>query len=177
MSDDRGKKMVEETEIEYFLDAYEHITGRKLELVNSHESPDFVCKEIGGALVGVELAWVRRDPESAQWDRIIEKKDEMDPFSVTAEIYRLLEQKEAKRQKNYGDYADKCILVLQIKEIPVCDLMPFIVKEDYGSHGFIEVWVADYSTIEAFGGIELFGLSEHNWGYHENPSFGGKPYG
>ena len=44
--------------------------------------------------------------------------------------------------------------------------------------GFLEVWLADYTGIEAYGDIELFGLKpEKYWGFHERESPSLKPYG
>ncbi|OGW05404.1 MAG: hypothetical protein A2Z59_03695 [Nitrospinae bacterium RIFCSPLOWO2_02_39_17] len=75
MSDkELGKKMVERTELEYFLDAYKYATGQRLELVYSHEKPDFICNRPHGMLVGVELTQVMRDPRDALWDTIIKKR-------------------------------------------------------------------------------------------------------
>jgi hypothetical protein len=43
-------------------------------------------------------------------------------------------------------------------------------------HGFKEIWLADYSELEAYGNIELFCLHpDRLWGYYE--SVRGKPYG
>lgn len=177
MDKELGKKTVEETELEYFLDAYKYATGQRLELVYRQEKPDFICKRPNGILVGVELTWVTRDPTDAQWDAIIEKKDEMCPSDAVEMLYSLLENKDIKRAKNYEKWADKCVLVFQIRECPISEIIPYIVKEDYASHGFSELWIADYSTLEAYGAIELFGLSPQIWGYYKNPSCSGKPYG
>ena len=172
------KKMVEETELEYFLDAYKYATGQRLELEYRHEKPDFICKRSSGILMGVELTWVMRDPRDAQWDAIIEKKDKMELYDAVDMLYSSVESKDIKRAKHYGKWADKCTLVFQIKECPISEIMPYIVKKDYDSHGFTELWIADYSTLDAYGAIELFGLSPRRiWGYYKNPSCSGKPYG
>jgi len=172
-----GKKMVERTELEYFLDAYKYATGQRLELVYSHEKPDFICNQPHGMLVGVELTQVMRDPRDALWDTIIKKKEEMNPYDAVEILYSLLEKKDISRAKNYGKWADNCMLVFQIKECPISAIMPYIVKDDYDSHGFSELWIADYSTLDTYRAIELFGLSPQMWGYHKNPSCSGKPYG
>src|SRR3989304_4110895 len=96
-----GKKMVERTELEYFLDAYKYATGQRLELVYSHEKPDFICNQPHGMLVGVELTQVMRDPRDALWDTIIKKKEEMNPYDAVEILYSLLEKKDISRAKNY----------------------------------------------------------------------------
>ena len=101
----------------------------------------------------------------------------MGPYDTVDMFCSLLERKDITRAQNYGEWADKCMLVFQIRECPISEIIPYIVKEDYDSHGFTELWIADYSTLDAYGAIELFGLSQQMWGYHKNPSCGGKPYG
>jgi hypothetical protein len=64
-------------------------------------------------------------------------------------------------------------------DCPLSDLHRYLDRsspQDYADLGFVEIWVADYSELEAYGTIELFGLYPPEfWGYHELDR--GKPYG
>jgi len=52
------------------------------------------------------------------------------------------------------------------------------LADDYADSGFVEIWLADYSTMEAFGEVRLIGLYPPRfWGTHRQPALEGKPYG
>jgi len=73
------------------------------------------------------------------------------------------------------------MLVIQLPEWPLRCLL-FLLTEDvqheYAAHGFVEVWLGDYSQIEAYGDIKLFCLFPADmWGYYERPNPNRKPYG
>ena len=56
------------------------------------------------------------------------------------------------------------------------DPLSFSTPEELADLGFAEVWVADYSELDAYRSIEVFGLyPEKYWGYHKRDR--GKPYG
>ena len=184
MSDqERGKKMVEEAEVEYFLDAYEHVTGERLE-VSPSESPDFIGERPDGTLVGLELTKIVRAPETAQWDEILWHEQHMETDDAREFAWALAEAKSRKMKENDWPCRDSMILVLQLMDCPLDSLMsylgfdPEIMLHDYGSLGFAEVWLADYTGLEAYGDIELFGLYPKKWwGYYQRPNPGRKPYG
>ena len=51
-------------------------------------------------------------------------------------------------------------------------------KDDFRSYGFDEIWIADYTGLEAYGDIELFCLYPPEWwGFYERENPGRKPYG
>jgi len=53
------------------------------------------------------------------------------------------------------------MLVLQIYECSIRTLFDFIDEDnisDFTGSGFIEIWLADYTGIEAYGDLELFCL-------------------
>jgi len=63
--------------------------------------------------------------------------------------------------------------VAEIGSFLTPDLQP-----DFDQYGFTEIWLADYTTVDPFGGVELFGLKPRKWwGYHEREDFPSKPYG
>jgi len=50
--------------------------------------------------------------------------------------------------------------------------------KDFESYGFDEIWIADYTGLEAYGDIELFCLYPSEWwGFYERPNPYAKPYG
>jgi hypothetical protein len=52
------------------------------------------------------------------------------------------------------------------------------MKSDFAGYGFVEIWIADYTGIEAYRDIELFGLAPVRWwGYHQRQNPYRKPYG
>jgi len=164
MSDQEiGKKMVEESELEYFLCAYEYVTGEKLTIVQFGERPDFVCEREGGLRVGVELTKIVDDWDGAFFDG--------DDFKAIDRIYELIETK-AKKIKDRGWITGpNTILVLQLHGWPLSEIMPFLtddLQSDFNSYGFVEIWIADYTGLDAYGDIELFGLYPSKWwGYHQ----------
>lgn len=178
---DLGKKEDERSALHYFLDAYEWVTGEKLIELGHSECPDFVCARPTGEKVGVELVRVMRDPEMAQFERIIDRKYQAEPQGTLDRIFDLLDEKDDKRSNNYGHWANKTILVLQLLDCSILSLQPFLtddLKNDFADNGFVEIWLADYTGIDAYKDIELFGLLPSEWwGYHQRENPYQKPYG
>jgi len=176
-----GKKEIERFGLDYFIDAYKWVTGEQLTELDSGECPDFICTRSNGEKVGVELVRVMRDPEEAQFERIANKKFQADPQETLDRIYGLLDEKDRKRSNTYGHWADKTILVLQLYDCSILSFQPFItndMKNDFAVYGFVEIWLADYTGIEAYRDIELFGLVPAKWwGYHQRRNPYRKPYG
>ncbi|HIJ53225.1 MAG TPA: hypothetical protein HPP66_08735 [Planctomycetes bacterium] len=181
MSDQQmGKKEEERIGLDYFIDAYKLVTGEQLTELGSFESPDFICARATGQQIGVELTEVRRGLWEALWDRILDRKYEADAQDTLDRIFALIEKKDKTRSTNYGNWADKTILVLQLRDCSVWSLRPFLddIREDFSGYGFVEIWLADYTEIEAYGDVELFGLVPSKWwGYHRRENPYRKPYG
>jgi len=181
MSDQEiGKKEIETDELCLFLEAYECVTGGKLSLIGRGENPDFICKRQDGGIVGVELTKVMRDPRAAFLEYVLDQKEEMDPYEAQEYIHHLLERKEKARSARYVENVKKTILVLQLVDGSLGLLKNNLegLESDFIDHGFSEIWLADYSGLEAFGDIELFGLFPREyWGYHLRPWPYRKPYG
>ena len=49
--------------------------------------------------------------------------------------------------------------------------------DEYTEAGFAEIWIADHSTIDAFGCVELFGLHPERIAGYYALTAGRKPYG
>jgi hypothetical protein len=181
MSDQQnGKKEFERIMLYPFLEAYEWVTGESLTLIFCDESPDFICKRQNGKEVGIELSRVTREPEDIFFERILNHKEEMDIYTAQEFMHYLIEKKEKAREKSYTTKVLENILVLQLVDNSLKTLQAGMegLQADFVNHGFEEIWLADYSGLEAYGDIELFGLyPEKWWGYHVRPWLDRKPYG
>ena len=163
------------------MEAYEHVTGERLSIVECSEGPDFFCERCNGALVGVELTKVMRDPESAQADRILLHRNDMDSGHAVILIGELAHYKGIKRAQNSRLSGGDVILVIQLVDCQLREVEPSLtsdLQEDFASTGFTEVWVAGYSDLDVFHDMALFGLHPPEWwGYHERQNPDQKPYG
>lgn len=175
-----GKKEVERMELDPFLDAYKHSTGRVFEFCWGSENPDFICKRDSGEQIGIELTKVMRDPRDQFWEQILFRKEEPDLYESLETISHLIEKKEKARKERYVNTVEDTILVLQIMDGSLDTITPMMegLEEDFKSYGFKEIWLADYSGLEAYGDIELFGLyPSEMYGFHQRPWPDRKPYG
>ncbi len=182
MSDQEvGKRMVEEEQLRYFLEAYEHAMNESLTCADNGESPDFVCRRRDGAQVGVELTAITRSPAQAFAEWIHLRRDEQDSQDALDEISAALCDKEAKRANHYRRFAGGTILGLQLMDCSLDILSPLLtedLKPDFQDNGFVEVWLADCTRVGPYRDVELFGLKPQAvWGRHEPPNAGAKPYG
>jgi hypothetical protein len=115
----------------------------------------------------------------AKWEKILDGAPQFDPFHVLDCVYAVVEVKEAKWTS--WRFVGDTILVLQFDYYPLSDvdgLLTVDMAKDFEESGFIEIWIADYTTVEPYGGVELFGLKPAKWwGYHPREDFSSKPYG
>jgi hypothetical protein len=181
MSDiELGKKLVEEVDLNQFIEAYEWVTGDLLTLLSWSESPDFICARSNGKKVGVEITNLMRDPERAFYETIIEKKEYIPVYDFYDMAYCLASKKSEKKKKNKWTYSKNTILVIQSDECPLEEINSYIdisLQSDFSSFGFKEIWLADFTEIDAYGDIELFGLHPKKWwGYHCRQNPHRKPY-
>jgi hypothetical protein len=177
-----GRKEIETEELIPFLEARELVTGQKLSLIMGlrTESPDFICVRPDGRTVGVELTRVTEKYEIAFWDRLRYGEVQLDAYRTQEVIHHLIDRKEKSRLDLYMKKVTENILVLQLVDGSLNQLLGAFdeLQSDFTSHGFSEVWLADYSGMEAYGDIELFGLFPSQlWGLHKRPWPHRKPYG
>ena len=117
---------------------------KKLVPVKAYESPDFYCQRADGTVIGLELTQIMNSLES----------EDMTGTEARDKLYESLERKK-------GLTTEKIILVLQLVGCPISELKYLLdesLAKDFGSYGFVEIWLADYTGIEAYGDIELFCL-------------------
>lgn len=173
INNENRKKCVERQELYYFIDAYRYSSDEELIPIEATEAPDFICKREDGSIIGVELTKIIRDPDVKFFDSI-NHKEYMDDLTAQDKIYEALEKK-----KGLG--SDKVILVLQLFDCPLSELITFLnenLRDDFASYGFAEIWLADYTGLEAYGDIELFCLHPSEcWGYYQRSYPNRKPYG
>lgn len=182
MSDQEiGKKEIERMYLHYFFDAYKEATGEKLSIIISNERPDFVCMRPTGSKVGIELSKIMREPGLAFVEQVINRQPYMDLFDVLDFIYVTMQRKIQERTKQDWLYPDNTLLVLQLMDCPLSELEIFLdesLSGDFADSGFAEIWLADYSEVDVYGFIELFGLHPLKlWGYYPRPDIFSKPYG
>lgn len=176
----RAKKDDEYQALEYFLDAYKAACGEVIEVISVSERPDFICERPGGIRVGVELAKIRRqDPEIVLWEQILDRRDFMTSDGAIAKIQNMLLQKEAKRREPSWQLPENTLLLLQLTDIPLSEIFrrlnPMLFP-DLQDSGFAQVWLADYTGLEAYGDIELYCLYPFQlWGYYQRAIK--KPFG
>jgi hypothetical protein len=181
MSDsDLGKKLIEEMDLEPFLDEYEHVTSTKMTIITPSERPDFIC-ERKSRFVGVELVRVMEDPAQREWRIILGEHEQLEGSDAAMLIQKAVYQKEEKRASTGWKYPDRTILVVQLIGGDGKDAATYIDSElmdEMSSTGFKEIWVADYSQISPYGTVQLVGVKPKRWrGFHPHRFYGTKPYG
>jgi len=139
--------------LDHFLKARQRATGRSLTFDDVAERPDFICVRRNRVRVGVEVTKVTFGPDGRLG---------LDPVD---EVIRLIEKKEASRALDGWLFADRSILVLGCPHDSIADLAPdLLLRPNLPQHGFLEIWLADFTQEEAFGNVELFGLYPAKWG-------------
>jgi hypothetical protein len=181
MSDsDLGKKMVEEQHLYCFLEAYATVTGLAMKVVSNGESPDFICTRPSGECVGVELSRSPHDYHVALHDRIWTERT-MSAHQLLDAVNAVVTVKEQKRQSGRWRTPDNTILVIELIDYRFASLgwtQDRSHSDYYVGTGFLEIWLADYSTLEPFGEVRLIGLFPPRfWGLHRQPALDRKPYG
>lgn len=178
---EHGKKFCEEIDLDYFREAYADVTGEHLSGGRRTERPDFICTRDTGEEVGIELVKVMRDPESATWDLLIGKRESAEAAVTFDMLWYHADRKETKRKEPDWQLPESCMLVIQLMNCPLAEFASHIdesLAADFESLGWQEIWAADFTVLDAYGEVWLFGLYPKKWwGPHVGPSAGTKPYG
>jgi hypothetical protein len=175
----RMRREEEKEDIRAFLDAYPRATGDNLEVIEFQESPDAVCSRSDGTFVGIEHTRIRRSPEDALWDSVLDKRGEMDITATIEEIERLIIQKTERRLRFKPE---QCILLIAIYESDF-DVVARVAARMLGwleETGFEEIWLCDFKSIRdgAHRELRLFGLHPEKFrSISERSMFDQKPYG
>jgi hypothetical protein len=162
LGDGNYKKELELEVLEYFNPVYEEITNDYLEVIEVTERPDFICKRRNGLHVGVEIVQVRRGhPNDVFFDKFISKNINIHPEKSLDIISSLIYEKERKRDSENWKLSNSTILIVQLRESPLWELANALTDEmfpDLKDYGFCEIWLADFSELDAYNNIELFCL-------------------
>jgi hypothetical protein len=131
--------------------------------------------------VGIEVTKVMRDPESAFWDRVLKGEEFASPIDGALVLQELVYRKDTKRASQGWMLRDRAMLVLQLMDCPVDEVAPLLDQEvlaEMCETGFLEIWLADYTILDAYGTVQLFGIKPTEWqGLHPHSGAGTKPYG
>lgn len=177
MSDDLGKKLVEEEHLLQFLDAYETATGIALTIRTHAESPDFICAYPSGEYIGIELTRTAHDYEMCVHDRIWTDRT-LSSFDLLASVASIVATKEYKRRAQGWPITILVIELLDYSFESLAWTSDRSLVADFSETGFREIWLADHSTLEPFRAVRLIGLYPSRiFGLHRRPSLEGKPYG
>ncbi len=122
-----------------------------------------------------------RDPQSAFWARVLGGEEFADPVETAIRLQKLIYCKDAKRSGSGWTLPDRTVLVLQLMDSSIDHVVSFLDKQvikELNETGFFEIWLADYTILEAFGTIQLYGIKPERWqGLHSYSRAGNKPYG
>src|SRR5438445_217122 len=181
MSDrDLGKKMVEEEHLLRFLEAHAKVTGVSMGAVSNGESPDFICSRPSGERVGIELARSPHDYNRVVWDRTWTDRV-LSAHDLLAAVQVIVADKQQKRQSVHWRTPHSTILVIELLDYTFDSLswaQHSSFSSDYADAGFLEIWLADFSTMEAYDEVRLIGLYPPELsGVHYQAALDGKPYG
>jgi hypothetical protein len=180
IGNDDGKKMVEREEAELFLSDYTHATGVQMTLVAVSERPDFVCEK-EGKHYGLELVRVMRNPIGRRLEVVFGGDGQLHGQDAADRIQETVYAKEEKRASDGWQYPESTILVVQLVGSDGEELVDYLhdqLMDEMAETGFCEIWIADESTIEPFGTVQLIGVKPDRWrGLHRHSSYGTKPYG
>jgi hypothetical protein len=178
---DIGKKEVEENDLEPFLKEYERITNFSLKIIERTERPDFIVQRSDGTQLGIELTKVMRNPKSTFWARVLNGEEQADPIDTAIHLQELIYRKDIKRSQSNWKLSKRTVLLLQLMDSSIDQVTLFLdvqIIREINKTGFFEIWIGDYSILEAYGTIQLYGIKPNKWqGLHDHLNSGKKPYG
>ena len=176
-----GKKAAEENDLEPFLKEYKQITNFSLKIIERTERPDFIVQRNDGTQLGIELTKVMRDPESTYWARVLNGGEQADPIDTAIHLQELIYRKDIKRSKSNWKLSKSTVLLLQLMDSSIDQVVLFLdlqIIREINKTGFFEIWIGDYSILEDYGTIQLYGMKPKKWqGLHDHLNSGKKPYG
>jgi len=167
----RVKKEAEEEILGYFLETYERVTDQSTTIEEISERPDFICARKDGSKVGIEIVKVRRShPNDKLWDRLVKKQDYMSIDNALKMLQEVAAEKDKKRNESDWILPDAAILLIVLTDIPLPKIRKRITSKnlpDLYATGFVEVWIADFTGLEAYNNVELFCVQPAGWaGYY-----------
>ena len=154
-----AKKEEEWEALSHFMDAYRLITGETFDDIDASETPDFLAQDAQGKIVGIELTQIKTSPEEMFLRRVIENQEWMTDEGGLLHLLNRMHSKEQKLQKGNWATCERRILIIQLVDYPLSEMAFFDFETELPTPGsFTEIWLVDYTTIDAFAGVDLFAL-------------------
>lgn len=173
-----AKKLAEEADLALFLTAYKQATGETFTEVTPSETPDFIANDLLGHSVGIELTRLKFDPDYMFWQRYIERRDMARDDDAFWRILGLIAAKSAKLASGRWPSCQRKLLVIQLVDYPLEQLVGITDTEKPSPGDFTEIWLADYSIVDMFGGVDLLPVVHPELeGPYLVASTGKKPWG
>jgi hypothetical protein len=170
----------ERQDLLHFLSARRSATGEELTLLVDDEAPDFICQRADGRKVGIEHTKIEYNPERTELRHACKDYDvDIDNFAIMWAAFVTLAKKERKRRKSHWKLPDATILVFDLAEGYRFESWPEkdSFSDDYSDSGFIEVWISDHSSLDAYGEVTAIGLFPKSiWGIRGQGYLRGIPY-
>ena len=180
IANDDGKKMIERDEAQRFVEEYTRVTGVELVLLGAGERPDFVCGK-RGRYYGLELVRAMQDPVLRKWEVILRGEGHLHGMDALMLVQEAVYVKDVKRASPGWRYPRSTILAIQLIGSDCDQMARYLddqIMDEMAQTGFREIWVADYSPMEPYGEIQLFGVKPKRWrDLHRHRLYGTKPYG
>jgi hypothetical protein len=173
---DLGKREEEREHLALFLDAYEAATGESFPELYDGETPDFIGRDTVGQRVGIEITQLRFAPDEQHMRRIDPPgRNDTDAFW---RLLDLLHQKDQKLTSGAWPQCERKILVVMLIDAPLDSIAHGIETDRPNEDGFNEVWLADHTQVEAFGGVDIYAVVHPNLeGRFATGDWGQKPFG
>ena len=180
---DYAKKLWEREDLDAFLIAYERATGARLTVSSVGERPDFICTQLNGRRIGVELTKVYASTHErrrlAEFEAVL-GWEPITGFDIAWQLDEAAHNKDANLKRG-GWRLKHNILVLQVYERPlkeVADALEnqVLVSEISAGSSFQQIWIAGFHEQEAYSQIDLYSIKPVRLrGYYPRPFE--KPYG
>ena len=173
---EHGKREIEREHLGLFLDAHEAATGESfLEMIDS-ETPDFIGRDVLGRVVGIEITQLRFGPDEQHIRRI--SPPEPADHHAWWRLLDLMHRKNQTLTKGRWPKCERKILVIILIDTSLEAVTAGTDTDTPSEGGFSEVWLADYTQVEAFGAVDLFAVVHPELeGHFATGDRGQKPFG
>src|SRR5579862_2980740 len=179
MSDNElGKKLVEREHLDLFLWSYARVTGEEFTDIIESETPDFLARDDAGNTIGIEIVRLKFRPDIMWWRRTFDRKQWIDHNDAHWRIIEILDRKESKLGEHSWRLCKRKMLVIVLIDSTLEELAPNMETDSPDGSSFDEIWLADYTQVEPFGGVDLFPIVHPQFeGLFNVASRDKKPYG
>ncbi len=103
---------------------------------------------------------------------------EPDDADAWWKLLELMHSKDKKLNKGIWPQCERKILVVVLVDTSIEAIAAGSDTDTPGKHGFDEIWLADYTQVDAFGAVDLFAVVHADLkGHFATGNWGQKPYG